>query len=177
MAVSDAEHYAYRECALRDFNAVEFGMCFDVVKMDREERTARVAAENALEDGGFVAAPAPRSHAAAGRPINRFYYFDARHPLWDSHKLVMGQKVGLPAYAGQPPPVCPRVLGGSGRQTRAQRLAERDFVRYYCANFIPWSYREDERPILSCRAGRRGCASCAHRRGSLTSCSMRSSST
>ena len=50
----------------------------------------------------------------------------------------------MPALAGAPPPKRPLNDGGSAAGQRAQR----DFARYFVANYVPWRF--DDPPTLTC---------------------------
>ena len=154
--VSWAHHYEFRDVRLRNFNAVEFRRMFSVRKMTKKDREwwgvwkfvehwARVpggAAEAGGEEGDGAAAEGEvllpgEERRLRGRPCER-YVLHAPHPLSDSHIIVANAKWDTLVLAGAPPPKLPPPVVVGAELTSAQERAQRDFAKYFVANYTPW---------------------------------------
>ena len=138
--VSTAHHYMHRDLRLWRFSAYEFVRFFQVRAMNETS-----------DRQWFIKVTAqPQNHATqpqntasrGGRSCQRFLLL-APHPLHTSHILVPRHKLGIPAFAGTPPPTDTFSLhSGPGAILKRKRYAE-----FYVSNFIPWSAVQP--PILT----------------------------
>ena len=78
-------------------------------------------------------AGAERAARGRGRPRERFLLLKP-HPLHDTHVLVINAKLGVPAWAGAPPPKDART-GDEGEAAERKRAR---FAQFMVANFVPW---------------------------------------
>ena len=141
VAVSQAEHYYWRDVQLRDFSAVEFALLFDVRRMDDKDQKWHEAAMRSWADwkahGNCFAIPPPvdlGGPVSAGRPKTRFLLYPG-HTLADEYIIVARHKWGVPALAGKPPPKEPTPADA---HSAAGRRKQREFARFFGANFRPW---------------------------------------
>jgi len=83
-----------------------------------------------------------------GRPVERYRLLPP-HPLHDSHVIVSKAKLGVPAWAGAPPPKEPQPddTSEAGERKRAR------FAEFMVANFVPWSCEEAR--LLAAEEGNR----------------------
>jgi hypothetical protein len=131
--VSQAHHYMHRDLKLWRFNAYEFARMFTVRPMTREDRK--------WYDALTATHPPVRVPRKGIRTCHRFLLM-APHPLHDSHILVPRAKLGIPAFAGSPPPSdSPSLLLDSTSTTKRRR-----FARFFVSNFVPWSAAQP--PVL-----------------------------
>ena len=121
VAVSPAQHYAWRDPLLACLNAHEFNLMFDVSKMTPAEKN-----------------PNQQRRQGAGRPRLR-YNFVGEHPLKDSHCIRPKHKWGIPIFTGRPPPKLPKLSAASHKRATPQQKAA--FAQFFVANFVPWSVR------------------------------------
>ena len=134
--VSDAHHYMHRDQKLWRFNAYEFGRIFHVRKMNKnDEKWYNKAVSQQQHD------PTTNENKG-GRQCERFLLM-APHPLHTSHILVPRAKIGIPAFAGAPPPSDTSLLLDTAKNAKKKRR----FADFYVSNFIPWSSTHP--PILS----------------------------
>jgi hypothetical protein len=134
--VSDAHHYMHRDCRLWRFSAYEFARLFHVRKMNKnDEKWYNKAVSHQPYD--------PDSNGRkGGRNCERFL-LHAPHPLHTSHILVPRAKMGLPAFAGSPPPSdTSSLLLDSNTTQKRKRYAE-----FFVSNFVPWSAAHP--PVIS----------------------------
>ena len=132
--VSTAHHYMHRDLNLWRFSAYEFVRIFTVRAMTTNDRKW-YEKEIAPCPPNFETPP-----TKGGRTCERFRLMPP-HPLHDSHILVPREKLGIPAFAGTPPPTDTSFIGPAAVQKR-KRYAE-----FFVSNFIPWSATQP--PILS----------------------------
>ena len=130
--VSSAHHYMHRDAALWRFSAFEFARLF------------KVRAMNKNDEKWYNAAIRSEQQAAScrGRVCERFLLV-APHPLHSSHILVPRAKLGIPAFAGTPPPSD----SASGISNSSTTIMRERFADFFVSNFIPWSAANP--PILS----------------------------
>ena len=161
VAVSLVYHYEYRDVRLREFSPLEFRKRFTVRKMNDKDRvwwdtwrfvdrwrvvpdavTVGFEADGG-DDGADVGSLMPgEERRLRGRPCER-YVLHAPHPLHDSHILVARAKWDTVALGGGPPPPRPGALADD----QAPSKKHERFVRYFLANFTPWSARSP--PVLT----------------------------
>ena len=124
--VSQAHHYMYRDLLLWRFSAYEFVRLFTLRSMTKEDRKWYDA----------VTATQPQESAAirCGRLCYRFLLMPP-HPLPKSHVLVPRTKLGVPAFAGAPPPSDAPSLHSNSTITRKRKR----FASFFVSNFVPWS--------------------------------------
>jgi hypothetical protein len=130
--VSTAHHYMHRDSKLWRFNAYEFARLFNVRAMtNNDEKWFKEA----------TATPQQIS-TRRGRNCDRFLLMPP-HPLHTSHILVPRAKLGIPAFAGTPPPsdTASEIINASITRKR------RRYADFFVSNFIPWSATHP--PILS----------------------------
>ena len=118
VAVSQVEHYAYRDSALHDIAFDEFVMAF------RLEKVPKGNMESVNAD-----------HPAAGRPRSQAYRLLEPHPLHDSYVLREKVKFDIPVFVGDPPP---RLPSAKQRSVTQSSTKSRDHATYYATLFIPW---------------------------------------
>ena len=124
--VSQAHHYIYRDLLLWRFSAYEFVRLYTVRSMTTADRKWHDA---------VTAAQPQESVAIRGvRTCHRFLLM-APHPLHDSHILVPRTKLGVPAFAGAPPPSDAPSLHSNSTITRKRKR----FASFFMSNFVPWS--------------------------------------
>ncbi|CAK0807187.1 unnamed protein product [Prorocentrum cordatum] len=117
IAVSQAEHYAYRSLQLLPLTFDEFVMSMQVAKMSRADE---------------------RSQKPGRRP-NATCELLEPHPLAAEYEIKAKAKFDVPIFVGQPPPRLPPVLDHArGKQTMARQRKERLHADYFMAVFSPW---------------------------------------
>ena len=132
--VSHAHHYAYRDLRLWRFNAYEFTRIFTVRPMTKTDRKWYDEVMGIQPQG-----IAPRIKGV--RKCLRFL-LQRPHPLHDSHVLVPRAKLGIPAFAGSPPPSNSESILLDSIMTRKRTR----FARFFVSNFVPWSAAQP--PVL-----------------------------
>ena len=132
--VSTAHHYMHRDLNLWRFSAYEFVRIFTVRAMTTNDRKW-YDKEIAPRPPNSVTPP-----TKAGRVCERFRLLPP-HPLHDSHILVPREKIGIPAFAGTPPPT-DGLFTGPAAANKRKRYAD-----FFVSNFVPWSATQP--PILS----------------------------
>lgn len=138
--VSTAHHYMHRDLRLWRFSAYEFVRLFQVRAMNETTDKKWFDKVTAQPQNHVTQPQDPVSQG--GRSCQRFLLL-APHPLHTSHMLVPRQKLGIPAFAGTPPPNDTSSLElGPGAILKRKRYAE-----FYVSNFIPWSAAQP--PLLT----------------------------
>ncbi len=129
LPVSAAHQYMHRDDRLWRFNAYEFGRLFNI----------RAMTKNDTKWYDKVTTIQPQDHVAtAGRPCDRFL-LQPPHPLHTSHILVPRLKLGIPAFAGAPPPSDPSSPLMDCNAHPAMIQKRKRFAEFDVANFTPWS--------------------------------------
>jgi hypothetical protein len=119
----------HRDDRLWRFNAYEFGRLFNI----------RAMTKNETKWYDKVTTIQPQDHVAtAGRPCDRFL-LKPPHPLHTAHILVPRLKLGIPAFAGAPPPSnqSSPLMDCNAHPAMIQK--RKRFAEVYVANFTPWS--------------------------------------
>ena len=132
VAVSAAHHYAYRDEKLNRFSSFEFARGFKIRKMTKADKEWY---EKEMSDQS-------QGDRRPGRPCDRFRLV-APHPLAQSHILVHRKKMGIPAWAGKPPPKLPPTPLEDNSPAAQRRRGH--VIKFYVANFIPWSVAEAQK--------------------------------
>lgn len=126
VAISQAEHYAWRSLRLRYLSFDEFVMSMQLVRIkDLTKKQHEDYEQGKLNE----------AHAGGGRA--RSYFWDLRppHKLAGIYLLKRRAKFEVPILIGDPPPQLPPL----GRRETAQRAAARcKHAAYFTANFRPW---------------------------------------
>ena len=120
VAAAQAEHYAYRDHALKDISLDEFIMSMHLDKKPKD-----------VED-----AP-PEFRQGAGRPRTPTYSLLPPHPLFECYVIKEKYKYDVPILVGDPPPRAPVHRSGQKLSNSKQRKII-EHARYFATLFIPW---------------------------------------